>query len=312
MTRRRRLPTLGTLRAFEAAARHGSFKAAAGELGVTPTSISHQVRSLEEQLGTALFERFNRRVVLTRPGTILAEALTRALDDVDAAVNQVRGEGAEDRLVVAGNPGLLDCWLRARLSRFRAAHPALALELIPSDATAAMLAGRADIALHFGAPPPSPLQGRLMHRTVDFPVAAPALGAGLRTPADLAACTFLHEQSPDWWGEWLSAAAAEIGSAWRRGPVFHSSALAIESAVAGDGVAMADELLAGDHLLAGRLVKPFGLSIDQGSGLYLAWSAGRALRPAEEHFADWLAAELARFAGEARRLVGQEPFSAPG
>ena len=178
MKRRRNLPTLGAMRVFEAAARHGSFKDAAAELAVTPTSVSHQVRSLEAQLGLPLFERFNRRVTLTPAGAALAEALTGALDTMDEAVALARGtagQAREERLVVAGNPGLLDCWLRARLPGFGRRHPEIALELIPSDETAAMLAGRADIALHFGSPPSPPLAARLLWRTVYFPVCRPLL-----------------------------------------------------------------------------------------------------------------------------------------
>ena len=315
MKRRRNLPTLGAMRVFEAAARHGSFKDAAAELAVTPTSVSHQVRSLEAQLGLPLFERFNRRVTLTPAGAALAEALTGALDTMDEAVALARGtagQAREERLVVAGNPGLLDCWLRARLPGFGRRHPEIALELIPSDETAAMLAGRADIALHFGSPPSPPPAARLLWRTVYFPVCSPALAAALRQPADLAGQTFLHEQSPAWWGAWLAAAGGAVGDAWRRGPVFHSSALAIESAVAGDGIAMADELIAGDHLLAGRLVKPFALTLESGDGLYLAWPGKRALGPAEEHFSAWLGGELEAFSAVAAVLLRQETFSALG
>ncbi len=311
MKRRRNLPSLGALRAFEAAARHGSFKQAAEELAVTPTSISHQVRSLEEQLGTRLFARFNRRVELTEAGRALAASLTRAFDTMDAAVVQVREGGpmqAEQRLVVAGNPGLLDCWLRARLPGFARDHPEIALELIPSDDTAAMLAGPADIALHFGLERPAGFGSRRLWSTCDFPVCAPSLASDLREPADLGGHTFLHEQSLDWWSAWLAAAQADIGQGWRRGPVFHSSALAIESAVAGDGIAMADELLAGDHLMAGRLVKPFGLTMHAGSALYLAWPAGTEPGETEERFAAWLSGQLQQFEATAQRLCRQKPF----
>jgi len=311
MKQRRQLPTLGALRVFEAAAHHGSFKDAAAELAVTPTSVSHQVRSLEAQLGVRLFDRFNRRVALTPAGMALAGSLTGALDTMDDAVALARAAGGqtrEERLVVAGNPGLLDCWLRARLAGFRRKHPEIALELIPSDETAAMLGGRADIALHFGLAPSPPLAGRRLCGTSNFPVCNPALAATLKGPADLAGQTFLHEHSPSWWGEWLAASGAAAGEGWRRGPVFHSSALVIESAVAGDGVAMADELIAGDHLLAGRLVKPFALTLPARGALYLAWPEKRTLTQAEEQFAAWLAAELETFAGVAAAWARQEPY----
>lgn len=313
MTRRRNLPNLGALRVFEAAARLGSFKDAAYELSVTATSVSHRMRALEAELGVALFERFNRRIVLTEAGRGLAASLTGTLDAIEAAVSEARAAGdagSDDRLVVAGNPGLLDCWLRARLSGLRRSHPEITLELIPSDDTVAMLAGRADIALHFGKPPPPSLSRRRLWRSSEFPVCAPALAARLKEPSDLAGETFLHEQSLEWWGAWLAKAGVKAGEGWRRGPVFHSSALVIESAVAGDGVAMADELIAGDHLLAGRLVKPFAVTLQGGGELYLAWSREHTLSQGEERFVMWLGEELQAFAGIAELLARQEPFAA--
>lgn len=310
MSPRRRLPSLSALRAFEAAARHESFKRAAAELGVTPTSVSHQVKGLEAELGVRLFERLNRQVRLTAAGRVLAGPLTRALDAMDDAVGRARGAAGDDRLVVAGNPGLFDCWLRARLARFRERHPEIALELVPSDDTAGELAGRADLALHFGAAPGRPFQAETLARTRYFPVCSPALAAHLAEPADVVGHTLLHEGSPDWWGDWLAAAGLGHVEGWRAGPVFHSSALAIESAVAGDGIALADQLIAGDHLAAGRLVKPFAATPESAAALYLAWPAERALDDRERAFADWVRAELEAFAPVMERLARPEPYAA--
>lgn len=155
---KRCLPTLSSLRAFEAAARWGSFKDVAGELSVTPTLISHQVRSLEDQLGVQLFERFNRRVELTPEGRVYAATLSRAFDDINDVTGQLRPDSRDDagprRLVIVGNPGFIDCWLHARLIRFWQKNLDVSLELIPDDVREHQLRNQADIAIHYGFAPP--------------------------------------------------------------------------------------------------------------------------------------------------------------
>jgi len=306
---RRRLPTLASLSAFEAAARHGSFKDAADELAVTPTSISHQVKALEDQLGLRLFDRFNRRVELTRDGRELAAALTESFDLMDHAVRRLRGEGGETRrLVVVGNPGLLDCWLRARLHRLRETHPGLALELIPSDDTERHLIDGADLALHFGRPPGRGYRSRLLCRTHGFPVCTPDIAVSLSHPSDLLGAVLLHEASLDWWRHWLWDAGCHAGGRALQGPVFHSSALVIESAVAGDGVALGDELIAGDHLVAGRLVKPFAHVLSSDAAVHAVWSGPRELSDREAALLDWIDQELQAFGPVMATLRSSEPY----
>lgn len=310
----RRLPTLSALRAFEAAARHGSFKLAAHELAVTPTSISHQVKSLEEQLGLKLFERFNRRVELTSAGEHYVATLTRAFDDIDAATRQLSAHGkAEEggeRLVIVSNPGFVDCWLRARLADFQARHPGLWPEIISSDATREALAGGAHMAIHYGHPL-NGLRCELLTKTNYFPVCSPRLMEGpypLTSLANLRHHTLLHEDATRHWGQWLKDAGAPAGIDWRAGPVFHSSVLVIETAVAGQGVAMADELIAGDHLEAGRLVKPFGLTLGSAPACYIVAPRGGAVPQGMAVFRDWLIDQIARFKPVMDDLARNEPY----
>ena len=313
----RRLPTLSALRAFEAAARHGSFKLAAHELAVTPTSISHQVKSLEEQLGLKLFDRFNRRVELTQAGEHYVTALTRAFDDIDAATRQLNAHGKSDeggqRLVIVCNPGFVDCWLRARLADFQSHHPGLWPEIISSDATREELAGGAHMAIHYGHPL-NGLRCELLTKTTYFPVCSPKLMEGphaLTSLANLRHHTLLHEAAPQHWGHWLKDAGAPAGIDWRAGPVFHSSVLVIETAVAGHGVAMADELIAGDHLKAGRLVKPFGLTLDAAQACYLVAPRGGATPQGIDVFRDWLIDQIAQFKPVMDDLARNEPYQRP-
>ena len=312
---KRRLPTLSSLRAFEAAARCGSFKLAAQELGVTPTSISHQVKSLEEQLGLKLFERFNRRVDLTEAGEHYVGALTKAFDGIDTATQQLGstrdGDSPAQRLVIACNPGFVDCWLRARLTDFQARFPGIWPEIIPTDAVREQLAKGAHLAIHHG----SPLNGlacELLTRTKYFPVCSPNLLEGpraLMTLDDLRHHTLLHEAATKGWENWLRSAGAPGDIDWRAGPVFHSSVLVIETAVAGHGVGMADELIAGDHLESGRLVKPFALTPDASQSSYLVLPEPQTeAPPGVGIFRNWLVDQIRQFRPLMEKIGGNEPF----
>lgn len=311
---KRRLPTLSSLRAFEAAARWGSFKDAAGELSVTPTSISHQVRSLEEQLGVRLFDRFNRRVALTSEGRVYAATLSRAFDEIDDATAQLRHVPGDDagprRLVIVGNPGFIECWLHARLIGFRQENPGISLELIPDDATEHHLRNRADIAIHYGFAAPQAFASEHLSATTVFPVCSPELLRGpdeIRHPSDLARLTLLHEGSTQSWMRWLTEAGGK-GVDGRAGPVFHTSALVMESALAGEGVALADGLIGGDHLLAGRLVKPFAHVSATTFGCYLVFGPEMQGQPHVVAFRDWLVGEIAKFSPAMDRFAAPEPL----
>src|ERR1700741_2055534 len=111
----RQLPALGALKTFEAAARHLSFTLAAEELGVTPAAVSHQVRSLESQLGLKLFSRTSRVVQLTEDGGILLAGAGEALDGLARCVARLRGMGDHPRLTVSSSPSLAAKWLVPRL-----------------------------------------------------------------------------------------------------------------------------------------------------------------------------------------------------
>jgi LysR family transcriptional regulator, glycine cleavage system transcriptional activator len=117
---------LGALRAFETAARLGSFKAAADELGVTPAAVSHQVKSLETYLGAALFERLHRALRLTRVGKRLADTASKSLGDLERALDDLAESGlvaGGKTLSVSAAPTFAAKWLAPRLHEFQASHP---------------------------------------------------------------------------------------------------------------------------------------------------------------------------------------------
>src|SRR5687768_1555609 len=129
----RSLPSLSGLRAFEAAARHLSFKQAARELSVTPTAISHQVRALEGELGLTLFERKVRQVALTTAGARLFPVLRAGLDDIAAALAALAPQSSRAEVTVSATPAFTSKWLLPRVGLLQARHPHIDLHLHASN-----------------------------------------------------------------------------------------------------------------------------------------------------------------------------------
>ena len=298
----RSMPSLTSLRSFEAAARHQSFSLAADELLVTHAAISRQVRRLEDALDLRLFERTGNRVVLTRAGADLLAVLSGAFDTIAAATGRLKAGRETGRLVLSVDPGLAARWLNRRLERFHRIAPQVDVEIIPALDLAAFDQGRVDAAIHYSFVPPDPEIRSAWLITVEaFPVCSPGLveEAGLVLPADLARCRLLHEQDTSWWRRWLSLAGASQVD-WSKGLIYHDSSLVLDAAVAGQGVAVGDDLLAFEELAAGRLVTPFAPSCPSGS--YYLLKPERALEhPGLAAFEPWLINEFAIQAIEARR-----------
>ncbi|AVR98446.1 transcriptional regulator GcvA [Pseudoduganella armeniaca] len=289
----RRLPPLPALRAFEAAARHGSFKHAADELAVTPTAISHQVRALEEHLGMPLFARRVRQVVLTEAGAALYPVLRDGFDAFAAALQQLAPVPARRHVTISATGAFTGRWLAPRVARFRARHPDIDLELRATDAVVDLHADAVDLAIRYGRGPYPGLVAEALLGDRFAPVASPALGP--IAPADLAALPLIeftwrrpHPDNPTW-KTWFAAA----GLAWRvpRGRLrFSDEDHAIQAALAGQGVALLSLALVGDELAAGRLCQPFGPTIP-GHIHHLVRSAAGTARPEVDAALAWLRSE---------------------
>jgi len=182
----RRLPPLPALRAFEAAARHLSFKAAAEELAVTPTAISHQVRQLEDGLGVRLFLRRPRRVALTPEGRMLYPVLRDGFDAFEEAIGRLRGQRLKPVVTLSATVAFTARWLVPRVAAFHAANPGLDLKLHASDDPVDLLAGMADAAVRYGRAVPAGLVGDLLFedrvRAGVQPRPRPAAPRGSRRP----------------------------------------------------------------------------------------------------------------------------------
>ncbi|HEV2676245.1 MAG TPA: transcriptional regulator GcvA [Aliidongia sp.] len=287
------------LRAFEAASRLGSFKAAAAELDVTPAAISHQVKSLEEHLGVSLFERLNRALRLLPAGAALGEAAQRAFRDLDRAIERARQTGTDrSALSVSVVPSLAAKWLVPRLHRFQDRHPDIELRLASTEAVVDLARDPGvDVALRYGAGPYPGLRAELLTWGHLTPVCSPVLlegGSALRCPADLARHQLLRDGLPHeaGWLEWLTAAGVADRVKPGRGLRFSNSHLALDAAAAGRGVALVPELLIEEDLRAGRLVRPFALTVPSPSAYWFLARPDRAETIKVRRFLAWLRAEL--------------------
>jgi len=305
-----RLPPLNALRVFEAAARHLSFKEAAVELHITQAAVSHQVKSLEEYLGVQLFRRTARGVQLTDAARACLPKLREGFDALASAVEMIRERGGEAGLAITAPPVFTARWLMPRLADFSRREPKIELRVFGSskmvDAGAldsTNLVGDLDlrtessaVQIHLGAGHyPGHRADRLFGVSMAV-VANPDLvgTGGMKTPADLANHTLLHDDAMDIvaggnaWGKWLEAAGVADRVEADRGPHFSSNILSLEAASQKLGVALALRPLVDADIASRRLCAPFDVEVKPQSAYYLVCPEVIADRPAVAAFRKWL------------------------
>ena len=298
-----RLPSLNALRAFEAAARHASFRQAAAELHVTTAAISQQIKALEADLGTPLMRRSNGAWQLTQAGSAGLAELRQGFDRLHEAARRMRMAGRQRRrLTVSVVPSFAATWLVPRLDRFKQAHPGIDLLLDATTAVADLARGDADMAVRYGRGSFSELDAVRLFEDEVFPVCSPRLLEGphpLRDPADLAHHTLLHlewapatGEYPDW-RAWLLAAGV-TGVDPERGPRFTQHSMVLQAALEGQGVALGTTSHVVDDLAAGRLVWPFDLCMPTRFAYWVVAPRENADRPDIAAFRAWLIDEAGR------------------
>lgn len=291
---RRSLP-LSALRAFEAAARLGSFKAAAQELAVTPTAVSHQIRGLEEQVAVQLFSRQARRVTLTEAGSHLYPVLKDGFDAFQVALERLTKARQRPQVLISATYAFTAKWLLPRMASLRAELAGIDLQLQASDETVDLNSTMVDIAIRYGRGPYPGLIVEPLFTDRFAPVANPRLG--VRTVEDLARWPLIHfawrrphVRNPTWTRWFAEAQRPEESPAGALR--FSDESHAIQAAVAGEGIALASLALVAEELASGRLHQPFGPSID-GHTYHLAVSSERAMSPSAHAVMGWLRAQAA-------------------
>ncbi len=306
-------PPLAALRTFEAAARHCSFKLAALELGVTPSAVSRAVQSLEKHLGTRLFHRRPRSLILTDAGKELLGPLREGLRSIQDGVDRVLARQKADILTVSCAPSLARAWLMPRLTGFLDQPHGVETRLISDPRLADFDNGDADLCILYN-------QNRSdktpwSHLTVEplleerlVPACSPQLLADsppLQSPDDLSRLPLLHtETKATTWEVWFKRAGVE-NMRPTKGIRFNRSTLAIEAALAGLGVVLESETLIRGHLESGALQIPLDLSVSgpEAGGYYLVYPAEKKRLPKFNTFRQWILKEAEEFMDSQKRAL---------
>ncbi|WP_426043915.1 LysR substrate-binding domain-containing protein [Caulobacter sp. DWR3-1-2] len=287
-----RLPPFLTLTALEAAARHRSYSRAARELFVTHGAVSQQIRKLEDELGTKLFVRRGNAMIPTATGQRLADQVTAALATLRAGVDDAR-EATRGPLVISSSAAFASRWLVTRLARLAADTGEPDLIVRAEDRVADLTTDGVDIALRFGCGVwPGVEVATLMIERV-FPVCSADFLAKhpIRETRDLLDVPLLrHVGLP--WSIWLTAMGVEEAPR-QQGLAFEDTALMLDTAAHGVGVALARSGLAERDLSEGRLVRPFSGEVSVETGNHFVWRADSPKLARILKLRDWFLAETA-------------------
>ena len=238
----KRLPPLNALRVFDAAARHLSFTRAADELFVTQAAVSHQIKSLEDFLGLKLFRRRNRSLLLTEEGQSYFQDIKEIFSQLTEATRKLQARSAKGALTVSLLPSFAIQWLVPRLTSFNSAYPGIDVRIQAVDRQEDKLADDVDVAIFYGRGNWPGLRVEKLYAEYLLPVCSPLLLTGdkaLKTPADLAQHTLLHDASRrDWQTYTRQLGLSHINV--QQGPIFSHSAMVLQAAIHGQGVALAN------------------------------------------------------------------------
>ncbi|MDD2053533.1 LysR family transcriptional regulator [Pseudomonas putida] len=292
--------SLDLLRVFEAAARHRSFTAAAMELGTTQPAISQQIKRLEEQLATRLFDRIYRGIELTDAGLLLFEQLQPALQQIELGLNAVTGQHQHEVLQVATDFAFAAYWLMPRLHRFHAAHPLIDVSLVTSERNHHMLRSDIDVAVLFGDGRFKQGESRWLFNEEVFPVCSAGLLKDRALPLPSEALLELpllnlRSENGNQWFDW-NGVFRQLGLHTPPTPGqlrFDNYTLLIQAAIAGQGVAIGWRHLVDDLLEQGYLCRPIKETVTSTYAYYVVLPPRKRRGALIQLFVDWLQAEQA-------------------
>ena len=290
-----RFSRLNALRTFEAAARLGGFAAAACELNVTPAAVSHQIKSLEEDLKTKLFHRHARGIEITASGRELLPEVKQGLAHFERGIGNLRAGGMSGRLVANVAPSIGARWLIPLLGEFMSDHPEVELHILASETPPDLFLGQVDIRIVHGQGHFQNLNSRLFMRDIVTPVCAPALleQSPISRFEDLRNHTLLHDIDADdpepsmSWERWLNDANMGLQDV-KRHISFGNSTLMVLAAVAGYGIALGRSALVEELVKAGRLVCPLSIERPAERAYYTVTTEASASRVRVETFREWI------------------------
>ncbi len=291
----RRLPPLISLRVFEAVARHLSFTSAADELHVTQAAVSHQVKKLEEWLGVTLFLRLNRSIKLTKEGEAYAKPLTQAFDALALATDAILKDTGPQSINIATFDSIAANWLAPRIRKFQENSPEVAIKIVTRNSYSDFSSNDVDVEIRYGD---GGWANQYVIKIADediFPVCSPKLlgrKRKLKNVEDAKNYSLIHDEMVMEWTDWLEAAGASTANA-TKGLRYNHSHIVIQSAIAGEGMALGRSLLVANELESGRLIAPFDLKIRSKFSYYLVCPKELADQLWIETFRNWLLEEAA-------------------
>ncbi|MBA6348778.1 transcriptional regulator GcvA [Colwellia sp. BRX8-9] len=266
-----RLPPLNALRAFEASARQLSFTRAAEELFVTQAAVSHQIKSLEDFLGIKLFMRKNRALLLSEEGQAYYLDIKDVFNAINEATERLFARGEKGAITVSTQPSFAIQWLVPRLNAFYALHPDIDVRIKAVDQPENSLTGDVDVAIYFGRGHWADIDAEQLQKEYLIPVCSPLLLQGkkpLDKVEDLINHTLLHDTSRRDWKRWFKQVNVKATNV-NHGPIFSHSAMVVQAAMHGQGVALAHSFLAKPDIDAGRLICPFEDVLESKNAYYV-------------------------------------------
>ena len=280
-----KIPPLNALRAFEATARHLSFKGASGELHVTPGAVSQQVKSLEDVLGVGLFERIHNGLILTEEGQRYLAPIRSAFTSISAATQMISPRETGSDLTIATDPDFAVKWLIPKIPAFQAALPELRVRIANATTPDDIVSGRFDIGLLPGI---SSFQGLACEPLLSeslVPACAPHLQPIVTARVEQAKILTYGDEAT--WSIWLDRYGAGPPASFEQ-VAFDDKDLALYAAVNGNGLAMVSTVFDTEYLISGKLAAPFGVSVETGLDYHVLVPAGRVDCPTERRFLDWI------------------------
>lgn len=264
---RLKLPPLNALHTFEVAARHMSFKHAADELCITPTAVSHRIRSLEEWLEIKLFNRLTRSLEFTKEGQAYSTKVNQAFELIAIASDDVRSSSEDGELVISTTMSLASNWLTPKLLGFQTAFENLQVKVEGSDSLLDLSRSNVDIAIRFGQGNYEGLHYDMLFQDYVTPVCTPEYAEKLLTPEDLLEAPRIDyhwsdfsEKDPSW-AKWFKAAGVNAPNL-SPVPTFSDEHMVLTLAKAGKGIALIGTTAAAEYLISGQLVRPFPIAIE--------------------------------------------------
>lgn len=302
------LPSLNALRAFEAIARHLHYPSAATELNVSPAAVKQLVAKLENSLDVRLVERSGRGLALTQIGRAGRDDLTAAMTLLTSAVEKMHKREASRRLIVSVEASLATTWLVPKLVEFRSQYPRINVLIDSSQEVVDLRHGDADIAIRYGVQEEQSLVSSRLFDDHIFPACSPSLvngNAQLKQLSDLARVPLIHwdlskmtwVQSTDkWfsWDNWLSHVGFDSFAA-DNGLYFSDYGLAVQAAIAGQGVVLASWPILQEVVDAGLLVRPFDEIVTTDIGYDIVTTEEARDRDEVEMFVDWVVKTAGRY-----------------